>query len=249
VTNQGPLPRKVPVRPATWLPWLRDGTRDGRRSSYDLEDANSEAAVAFLEEDLGGTHEGPTAYVDRCRLQELAVDAARSRTSDRLVKLFVATMMWGSGTTNGRGPRRTAEALNCTGLAETLRMTQEAVFDGDLERAHSKFYVSGIGESFFTKWLWATSLGAESTSRPLILDYRVRSCLHARLRNHPGWTRLRGAAGYVNFVSLVHTAADLLPDSLGEVDAEKIEWLLFDRQSHDSIEPCLSSWAEKVAHG
>ena len=39
----------------------------------------------------------------------------------------------------------------------------------------------------------------------------------------------------------VHAAAELLAAKVDHIDAEKLEWLLFDRSSHDTVaEACLN---------
>lgn len=160
-------------------------------------------------------------HLDRNDLERLAGepdDAGR-------VALFVATMMWGSGTTNGRGPRYTARALTDERLIDTLRVTAEAVGRDDLRSAYASFRVSGVGESFFTKWFWAASLADHPARRPLICDLRVRATLE-RL----GWTLTptgrRHAVRYDAFVTFVHEVASHLDRG---ASAEQVEWLLFER--------------------
>lgn len=237
VTNRGPLRRRVNVRAATWLPWVSTGTRPGRRSSYKLPDANSGPAVELLEDPRLESEEVPAGdlRVDRPLLAELARSAQTTQEPSDLVQLFVATMMWGSGKSNGRGPRRTAQALSAGNLADTLRTTSDAVYRGNLVAAYERFVVQGVGEAFFTKWLWSASLGGPESGRPLILDVRVRRTLRRLLGQHPSWRTFRGSTGYASYVSMLHAAADILAERFKQVDAEKIEWLLFDRSSHQPV--------------
>ncbi len=225
----------------TWLPWLRDGTRPGRRSAYPLPPANSRPAVALLEDPRlrASTTSTEELAVDRAMLVALAGDAT-SADPAALIRLFVATMMWGSGTTYGRGPRRTAEALSADNLADVLLETRDAVHTDDLVSAHRAFSVQGVGESFFTKWFWTASLDREDQRRPLILDNRVRAVLHRILGSHPSWKVHRGGAGYDAYVAVIHDAADALSPTFPHIDAEKIEWLMFDRSDHKHVaEVCL----------
>ncbi|MFC9029189.1 8-oxoguanine DNA glycosylase OGG fold protein [Streptomyces arboris] len=138
--------------------------------------------------------------------------------------LFVAVMIWGSGTTNGRGPRHTYAALSDARLANVLRDTRASVRSGNLEAAYTRFTLNGVGRSFFTKWFAAVDDRGPDADRALILDARVFRSLNAL-----GWTS-RAAAGvshwptrYAVYVSTMHTWAR----ELG-VTAEWLEWLLFD---------------------
>ncbi|MEV6114926.1 hypothetical protein AB0L59_21010, partial [Streptomyces sp. NPDC052109] len=79
-------------------------------------------------------------------------DRVGDRDPDSLRDLFVAVMIWGSGTTNGRGPRYTESALSDARMPTVLRTTREAVRDGDLSEAYRQFALKGVGRSFFTKW-------------------------------------------------------------------------------------------------
>lgn len=244
VNDAGPLRRRVPIAVGTWLPWLRDGTRPGRRAAYTLPPAHSIPAVELLDDARLRSDSDPSkgTSIDRPLLEELACAADGPGARDALNQLFVATMMWGSGTTNGRGPRRTAQALSDPSLTDTLLATRDAVHNGDLSAAHRGFRVSGVGESFFTKWFWAASLNSPTVFRPLILDDRVRATMHRMLSGHAAWVVPRHAAGYVDYVTLIHTAATLLAPTFPHIDAEKLEWLLFDRSNHTkTTERCLGA--------
>jgi len=52
-------------------------------------------------------------------------------------------MLWGSGTSNGRGPRYTAAALADRRLPLVLEQTAELVATSDLHAAHETFRVKG----------------------------------------------------------------------------------------------------------
>lgn len=151
--------------------------------------------------------------------------------------------MWGSGTSNGRGPWRTAQGLKQPDLPDVLRTTAQRVAEGDLGAAYTGFKVPGSGEAFFTKWLWATSLGQSDQHRALIFDARVQETLRRLMEGAEGWRERRGAKGYAGYVSLLHSAARELKPTFGGIDPERLEWLMFDRTSHDaSNDRCLLSW-------
>ncbi|CAL9485525.1 hypothetical protein [Streptomyces sp. enrichment culture] len=142
---------------------------------------------------------------------------------DSLRDLFVAVMIWGSGTTNGRGPRYTEAALSDARIPTVLRTTREAVRDGDLSEAYRQFALQGVGRSFFTKWFAAVDDRDAPCDRALILDDRVFHSLNAL-----GWTSWKAAGTrhwptrYAAYVSSMHGWAS----SLG-VTADWLEWLLF----------------------
>ncbi|MFF7177651.1 hypothetical protein [Streptomyces sp. NPDC008121] len=152
--------------------------------------------------------------------------ALRDRAGDdpeRLRDLFVAVMVWGSGTTNGRGPRYTAAALADPRLPAVLDATRQAVRDGDPAEAYRRFVLDGVGRSFFTKWFAAVDDRPAPSPRALILDARVLHSLNAL-----GWTTWQAAgtrhwpARYTAYITCMHTWAA----SFG-VTADWLEWLLF----------------------
>ncbi|MGW2789498.1 8-oxoguanine DNA glycosylase OGG fold protein [Streptomyces sp. NPDC001251] len=155
---------------------------------------------------------------DLARLRDLAGDDA-----DGLRDLFVAVMVWGSGTTNGRGPRYTEAALSDTRLPRVLGATRDAVRSGDLSGAYRQFVLKGVGRSFFTKWFAAVDDREATCERALILDNRVFRSLNAL-----GWSSWEAAGTrhwptrYVTYVSAMHGWASSL-----SVTPDWLEWLLF----------------------
>ncbi|NEA47510.1 hypothetical protein [Streptomyces sp. SID10815] len=142
---------------------------------------------------------------------------------DGLRDLFVAVMIWGSGTTNGRGPRYTEAALADARMPAALRTTRDAVRKGDLSEAYRLFALNGVGRSFFTKWFAAVDDRDAPCDRALILDDRVFRSLNAL-----GWTSWEAAgtrhwpARYAAYVSAMHDWASTLG-----VTADRLEFLLF----------------------
>jgi hypothetical protein len=120
---------------------------------------------------------------------------------------------------------------------------------GNITQAYDLFNLPGTGESFFTKWFWALSLGvANPPLRPLILDGQVRDVLDKFLNGPQGWAPPQGAAGYVAYLQLMDAAAQSLVTSFTYLDAEKLEWLFYDRPPRSrlhhqgSTELCLVDW-------
>jgi hypothetical protein len=162
VASPKPLDRSVVVHAETWRPWL-----DGRKS---LRTDWSAIAVSALD-DLpmtGGGSALDERRVDRSTLMELSTELATEPTDERRVRLLVTTLLWGSGTSNGRAPRYAARTLLDERLAPTLTNTAALVASGHLAEAHDAFRVRGIGPSFFTKWFWVVGLATATEPRPLI---------------------------------------------------------------------------------
>ncbi|MFG2775093.1 hypothetical protein [Streptomyces sp. NPDC048350] len=142
---------------------------------------------------------------------------------DGLRDLFVAVMIWGSGTANGRGPRYTQAALADPRVLTVLGVTRDAVREGDLGGAYRKFVLRGVGRSFFTKWFAVVDDRAGASDRALILDARVFRSLNAL-----GWVSWEAAGTrewsvrYAVYVKSMHGCAS----SMG-VTADWLEWLLF----------------------
>ncbi|MFE2189127.1 hypothetical protein [Streptomyces sp. NPDC059455] len=156
---------------------------------------------------------------------------------DGLRDLFVAVMIWGSGTTNGRSPRYTEAALSDPRMPTVLRTTHQAVRSGDLLGAYSQFVLNGVGRSFFTKWFAAVDDRDADCERALILDARVFHSLN--VLNWFSWeaagTR-RWPIRYATYVSTMHEWAP----SVG-VTADRLEWLFFHLNGHmDGPCPCAS---------
>lgn len=193
----------VRFRPATWRPWLEPHgatavLQRGKASSKAGERLISRQDLALLRDEAGADPAG-------------------------LQQLFVAVMIWGSGVTNGRGPRYTGAALDDPRLTEVLSRTRRLVRSGDLASAYEQFRVTGIGRAFFTKWFAAVDDGS-ANERALILDSRVFQTLNAL-----GWVshKVAGTKGwstrYVTYVRAMHSWAEDL-----NVEPSWLEWLMFD---------------------
>jgi hypothetical protein len=202
IETERPLTRRVEIRTDTWRPWLGVGGYPGRRSYCGHPPADIASAALNV---LSGFPNVESTlrrdrYVDRRELQRLAVEANESGKVYDLVRLWVAVMIWGSGTSNGRGPWRTAQGLTSRELCPVLQMSVRDLgnpysFD-NFAGAYGDFRLTGSGESFFTKWFWAVSLcNPRPTARPLILDVRVRHVLKQVLAGYNGWVPPKGPSG------------------------------------------------------
>lgn len=198
--------RLVKIHPQTWIKWLGiSGSQSG------LPWLNTAEHVQVI---------------GRADLVGLSQAAEADRSGDNLRRLFIAVMMWGSGTTNGRGPRYTAKALADGRIDETLAQTQRLVLDDQAEDAYTRFRLGGIGPAFSTKWFWAAGLDHRLRLRPLVLDARVWASL-----GELGWnSKVASGSNRRNLRYRAYLAAlkDCASQGLAGVkNAEDIESLLF----------------------
>jgi hypothetical protein len=248
LSSEGPLERKHDVHSASWSPWIVDGRQQKSNEVLPYPSEILKPAQAVLGRVARGS-----STVSRLDLVDLATQAQRSpnqpQRDEALVALWVATMMWGSGTTYRRGPWRTSQGLRLPQLHECLQTTRQLVVDGDLKSAfatlsYGPLKIPGCGEAFFTKWLWAASLSdPELPIRPLILDARVKATIK-KATGQINW--VKGADGYVSYCRTLHAVANQLTDStkLAGITGEKVEWLLFDR---NEIEPnAFKNWVAQA---
>jgi hypothetical protein len=202
--------------PGTWRPWLEphgvsDVLRQGAAGSTSKERLIGRQDLALLRDEAGGDPAG-------------------------LRRLFVAVMIWGSGTTNGRGPRYTAAALSDQRLAGVLSRTAALVRSGDLAPAYTEFRIRGIGRPFFTKWFAAVDDGS-ARERALILDSRVLQTLNAL-----GWVSYKAAGTknwpvrYVTYVRAMHSWAEVL-----DMEPSWLEWFMFDLKGRVPAEVTCSA--------
>lgn len=202
---QHPLLRPVAFNSQTWDRWIGEHP----------------AARAVLSRCTAG-------LIRRCDLRRLSRQAD-SFDQQALIRLFVAVMIWGSGRTNGRGPRYTSQALRDPGLIDALSSSAAAARAGQPQRAYALCKVRGVGPAFLTKWLWGTCLAVDVTPTPLILDSRVWAGLREL-----GWDS-REAAGsrrradrYRAYLLTLGRWADGVAQHTGSaVSAEVMEWCLF----------------------
>jgi hypothetical protein len=136
----------------------------------------------------------PANSYSRVDLMKLVSEAFSENDHQLISELFIKTMMWGSGTTNGRGPRHTDKALREGKPAEIMigaRKLLKASRISDAYDLHRRF--PGVGPSFHTKLLWVIGSDIENLNpQPLILDELVWKGLKST-----GWNSIQ-AAGTLN---------------------------------------------------
>jgi hypothetical protein len=212
------MARAVGVNRATWE------RRLAARRTAPNSDVIADGVAAALESlGDGGVGRRGTHHVDRCGLVRLAEPA---NTGVARVALFVATLMWGSGTTNGRGPRYTAAALGDRRVLQTLERTRVQARELRFAEAFRSLSLTGVGPCFYTKWLWSSTLDQSTDRRPLILDDPVIGTL-----NGLGWFLSDGARRradrYLAYVDLADAVSTELPSAS---TGEHVEALLVDRE-------------------
>ena len=132
----------------------------------------------------------PMSSYSRADLKALVSPAFRENDPQLIKELFVKTMMWGSGTTNGRGPRYTSKALKEGKPVEVLIKVRELLKSSQISDAYDLHrQIPGVGPSFHTKLLWVIGSDLENLRpRPLILDDVVWKGLKAI-----GWSSRKAA--------------------------------------------------------
>jgi hypothetical protein len=183
---------------------------------------------------------------DRITRTDLKVLASRAADLASLQRLLVATLAWGKGSGNNRLLPAFVRLLSDRRLAAALETSAAHAQDGRPALAYQAWRASGVrglGESFFTKWLWAASRTVEgdfSVDQPrcLVLDARVWRTLGEKQHQ---WSSLVATAGdrsrperYAAYTQACHRWAD----DLG-VDAEQIEWVLF--KANGRLPPVFAS--------
>jgi hypothetical protein len=158
---------------------------------------------------------------------DLAGRASETRWDNEqdLRALFVLTMMWGSGTRNGRGPRNTQAALASRSAADVLRQARLCVAAGEVADAYMLHRrLPGVGPAFFTKWLWLVGQTTELRPKPLILDSLVWQSLRDLGWNSEEAARTRRwGARYVAYLMACESWAT------DGFSAEDVEYTLFIR--------------------
>lgn len=169
----------------------------------------------------------PANSINRADLAELAEGAV---DDDGQLRLFIATLIWGRGKSNGRMREHIIKALVHPSRDEVLARTQEIAVAGQLGGAYAAWRLPGLGPAFFTKWLWSSTLRCPPDERGLILDARVWATLNGPL----GWSSVVATGGsrrrperYVAYVTAARRWASELTTDEADVSAEDVEWALF----------------------
>ena len=166
-------------------------------------------------------------YPNGISREDLRSRASATATGDgsALLRLFVATMMWGVGTGDSRGPWRVAQGLRGEGALDSIVATAGLVREGETAAAYrwltrAPGRLVRIAESFLTKWLWIVGAGRDLAPAPLILDHQVKASLLALQ-----WRAdVRGPLKF--YLAYLEQAAQWAAD-VG-VDPEMIEEALFE---------------------
>ena len=167
----------------------------------------------------------PANSYSRVDLMKLVPVAFSENNHQMISELFVKTMMWGSGTTNGRGPRYTSKALKDCDLAEILIEVRGLLLMSRISDAYDLHrQIPGVGPSFHTKLLWVIGSDIEDLNpRPLILDELVWKGLGAI-----GWSSVRAAETLRRgrrYIAYIKFCQQLVSDT--EHTPEDIEYSLF----------------------
>jgi hypothetical protein len=187
------------------------------------------SGVLALPDELGGS-------VSRKDLKRLS-QAGTGRIA--LMRLFVATLMWGRGRSLGflfDGWEETfAHPALGTTLSQTARLVRQGR-PGDAYRHWEAAGLPGIDESFFTKWFYSAGLAGipDGYLRPLVLDKLVWRSLRAlgwSSERASGFKRYRiSAPGYCAYLAAVQRWSASLSTPKRAIDEEMLEMFLFHRK-------------------
>lgn len=170
-------------------------------------------------------HRFPKQNLSRSDIRELAVDRG-SVNANR--DLFIASMIWGRGKSNGRIMPYITTALRSKSFDYGLTLSAKHVAEGDLEAAHRCWQLPGLREPFFTKWFWATGFRPHAGPAALVLDGRVWRTLSALKWNSINVANsTRRAKRYMAYVQTAHAWAGELTRPNFVVTAEDVEFALF----------------------
>jgi hypothetical protein len=158
---------------------------------------------------------------DGIHRQDLRALSGDLDTAAERRRAFIATLLWGAGTTN-RYYGRHSHALAFGGLDEMLDQSLKSVQRGDLSGGWSAMYdLPGLGFRFFTKWLWVTGIDSELQTAPLVFDQRVINGL-----GKTGWPAHLGQINYKQRWLNYCSDAAAVGEQLG-VSGEWVEYWLF----------------------
>jgi hypothetical protein len=165
---------------------------------------------------------------------------ANGGVTDRV--LFIAAMMWGRGPKNGRLMPKFERVSVHERFEGILLETRELIREGKPAEAYQAWIdsgVSGIRESFFTKWFFVCGLDSRSDGlQPLVLDARVWKSLRAigwSSKRHIGETyRKAPAKAYGAYLEAMRVWAVQLSSNPLQISPLQLEQFFF-RQNGDDL--------------
>ncbi len=190
--------------------------RAGRK---DLAKSLSALPQAVSEEQIG-----------RRDIIALASETSTKRDSE---SLLVATLVWGKGPKNNRMFPAFIRLLKDPRLEAALEGSAKHAAEGRPAAAYRSWRESGVrglGEAFFTKWLWAASHTGPNQFSPekprcLVLDGRVWNSLGDKAHRWSSITAAGTNRRADRYEAYTRDCA-LWAKELG-VSAENVEWALF----------------------
>jgi hypothetical protein len=215
-------PEQVTYNASTWNRWLESfASESGSRRLRTVVQNQIE-----LHKDSG---------ISRQTLRDLA---QRFDIAENRARLWVATLAWGRGRKNARlMPAWSSAWKDWRQLDGVLRHTRKLVVKGLPGEAYEGFAAAfpGIGESFFTKWLWVVGTPLPEDARflkPLVLDNQVWDAL-GRLgwssQRDSGFRRnTRPSASYCAYLGALRTWCAALTAKALPTLPEEVEHYLFE---------------------
>lgn len=200
----------------------------------------SRVPIEWLTSRLSEPCSGGRWRIYRRDLFRLAADAvAGEHDESATVALLLGVVVWGAGRSDGRGPWKAAQAL---GMAESGEPGEQAIarirhavavtreeggwagYAALSARGCAK--LQQMGESYFTKLIYAAGYGCDAAPLPwpLILDDNVRKALVRRggILGDGHWTLHYSPIAYRQYLCIADTWAQLW-----DVPADHVEYALF----------------------
>jgi len=200
----------------------------------------SRVPIERLTSRLGGPVPSGQCRIYRRDLFRLAADVVASgQDESAAVALLLGVVVWGAGHSDRRGPWKAAQAL---GMGESDEPGKQAIariqHAVDVTRkeggwagyaalsARGPAKLRRMGESYFTKLIYAAGYGGDAVPQPwpLILDNNVRKALVrcGGILDDEHWTLHYSSAAYRQFLCIAGTWAQIW-----HTPADHVEYALF----------------------
>ena len=204
------------------------------------EQWSSRVPIEWLTSRLSEPPPGGRYRIYRRDLFRLAADAVAGGQDDpAIVALLLGVVVWGAGCSDRRGPWKAAQAL---GMGESREPGRQAIarirHAVDVTReeggwagyaalsAQGSAKLRQMGESYFTKLIYAAGYDCDATPLPwpLILDDNVRKALvrHGGIPDDEDWTLYYSPVAYRQYLCIVGIWAQMW-----DTPADHVEYALF----------------------
>lgn len=238
------------ARPQQEFTWRPRSWKDGfGKRALDLPGVNLLEAVESIAKAAGSFTEDRSATIDREMVKNLhdpeVLHPNGSTEPQAVVTAFIASMIWGYGTT-GYGPYRTARVLGTdpaavSHLVAVARTAQDRDAGGDAAfreiwegRCNDRDHLKYLGPAFGTKFLYFLTAAADDVPTTPVMDAVVRRWFSREAKvwlNVTSWK----PSSYEKYLSLLDTWREALaPENGGEPPGpDQVEYVIFAMERGD----------------